>query len=226
MSVFSLKLLAVLFMAVDHIGLFFFPEVFSLRIIGRLSFPLFAWLLANGYIHSTDRKKYFLRIVAFAFISQIPYMLAFQYATPHLWSLNIFFTLALGFVGIAVFNSTKGYYRALLLFLLLLSAFLLRVEYGVAGVLSIILFYIFYKKPLLMTISQMLLFFGLFTLPQIARALSTVHTVNMLAVIQPVCLLSLIIISHYNGTLGRKWKYFFYLFYPIHLLIIYLLLST
>ena len=88
-----LKILAIVTMTIDHIGAIFFPSLDFLRIIGRIAFPLFCYLLVLGVESTHSIKNYFIRLVAFAFISQIPFFLALDYDPL---SLNIFFTLAAG----------------------------------------------------------------------------------------------------------------------------------
>jgi len=95
LSNYSIKLLAAIFMVVDHVGLIFFPELPILRVIGRFSFPLFAWLLVQGEIHTRDAVRYGLRLVALGFISQPFYNWAFGIEGREL---NILFTLAVGLI--------------------------------------------------------------------------------------------------------------------------------
>ena len=124
-------------MTIDHIGLFLFPQFFVLRLIGRLAFPIFAWLIANGAQHARDTKLYLLRLVSFALISQIPFFLAHRQLDQTLWGLNIFFTLSLGLAAILLIRKTNNK----LLHVIISIAFaligsLLRVDYGSAGVLT------------------------------------------------------------------------------------------
>ena len=68
-----LKWIAVITMLIDHVGVVFFPEYSIIRWIGRISFPLFAFLICEGYRHTSNIWKYFLRLGIFAIISEIPY---------------------------------------------------------------------------------------------------------------------------------------------------------
>ena len=92
---FQLKWIAIFSMAVDHTGALLFPEAMWMRGIGRLAFPIFAFLLAEGYYHTHDVKRYLLRLWLFALISEIPYDLAFQGTLLESGSQNVFFTLGL-----------------------------------------------------------------------------------------------------------------------------------
>src|SRR3989344_960795 len=100
MTAFHIKLIAIITMVIDHVGLYFFPDLLILRIIGRLSFPLFAWLIANGVHYSHNAKAYLTRIFLFALLSQLPYLLVNRQIDPRFAGLNIFFTLFLGLCAI------------------------------------------------------------------------------------------------------------------------------
>lgn len=224
MSSYQIKLIAVICMAVDHVGLFFYPDILILRVIGRLSFPLFAWLIVNGIEYSKDKKAYFIRLFVFALLSQIPYILAFGEINPSFWQLNIFFTLSFGFLGVSVIQYIKNKFISVsLLLLILLSAYFLQVSYSFGGVLSILGFYFYRNNYLKMFISQFLIYSLCYTIPAF---FTPVNGSNLVAIVQPLGVVAVCFISQYNKQEGPKLKYFFYLFYPLHLLIIYLLLRT
>lgn len=131
-------------MIVDHVGVLFFSEELTFRIIGRLSFPLFAWLIANGAKHTKDMKSYLKRLFLFAVISQIPYQLAFGTVRGGYAGLNIGFTLLLGMLSIGLVDSKNSMGLKITGVLVLSTlAQLLGGDYGAAGVLSILFFYIF-----------------------------------------------------------------------------------
>ena len=76
MSAFVLKIIAIITMFIDHIGYIFSNGKISyFNYIGRLAFPIFAFQISEGYLHTKNLKKYFLRLFLFALISQIPFML-------------------------------------------------------------------------------------------------------------------------------------------------------
>jgi hypothetical protein len=93
LSNYHLKLIAAATMLVDHIGVVFFPDVVGWRIIGRISFPLFVWLLVQGEAHTRDAVRYGVRLAVLGVVSQPVYQLAFGTASP-----NILFELLLGLI--------------------------------------------------------------------------------------------------------------------------------
>ena len=101
LSGFDLKIIAVITMIIDHAGAFLFPQAKILRIIGRISFPIFAFLICEGYEHTKDVKKYMLRLLLFAVISEPFFDLAMS---GTIFSLNngqnVIFTLLIGVVTI------------------------------------------------------------------------------------------------------------------------------
>src|SRR5258705_144389 len=107
MNAFQIKVIAIVAMIIDHMGLFFFPQYFIFRIIGRLAFPLFAWLIANGAYHTHNIGKYLQRLYLFALISQIPFLFANRLIDPHFSDLNVLCTLFFGLLAIAFIRRTR-----------------------------------------------------------------------------------------------------------------------
>ena len=89
-----LRLLAMLTMLIDHIGVIFFPDDIIFRLVGRLAFPLFAWGIARGYRYTSSLKRYAIRLLALGIISQYPYMILFQTQT-----LNICITFFISLIS-------------------------------------------------------------------------------------------------------------------------------
>ena len=205
-------------MIVDHLGLFFFPNHILFRVIGRLSFPLFAWLLANGAHHTKNIKLYLIRIFIFASVSQFPFILANRQIDPSFWYLNVLFTLFLGLLAVSIIKATTHkFFWFLATFVCVIAANLLRTDYGAAGVLSIISFFLFYEKTKYIIISQVLI---LLILPLTTFSLEVYLRISLASyymdsIIEPFGLFSLFFIVMYNGQEGPKAKYLFYYFYPL-----------
>jgi TraX protein len=216
MNAYQIKWIAIVTMIVDHIGLFFFPHLPALRIIGRLSFPLFAWLIANGAKHTTNIVKYLSRLYFFALFSQGPFFMANVTIDPKFSGVNVLGTLFLGLAAIYIIKGTKDKrIWGLVTIICALIAQYIQTDYGGFGVVSVVLFYVFYDNFLELVTSQLIL-----VLAQIFFIQSNSFEITSL--------LSLIIIKFYNNEEGIRMKYFFYLFYPVQYALYYagLLLFT
>lgn len=209
-------------MLIDHIGAILLPGDTKLyliaRCIGRIAFPIFAFLIVEGFHHTSDVKNYLKRLGTFALISEIPFDLAFYGSYFSTEVQNVFFTLFLGLLAIYLMslaelkNQKKVFVSALLDMLILLGfcaiAVILRTDYNMMGILMIAAFHLFRGSKLLLTLS-------LFILSSPAK--------DGQVSIQILATLAMIPISFYNGKKGKSMKYFFYAFYPAHILILYLI---
>lgn len=196
------------------VGLFSLDTWFTIyqviRSIGRLGFPIFCFLLVEGFFHTHDAKKYALRLLAFCFISEIPFDLAFNGSVLEFGYQNVYFTLFLGLltmIGLDVILKKKNWHpiiRGILSILTaiagMLAAELLATDYAAIGVFCIMMLYLTHsQKPLQLTVGCIEF---LWEIPA------------------PLAFLP---IAFYNGKRGWKMKYFFYIFYPAHLLLLVLL---
>lgn len=212
MSRFQLKILAIVTMLIDHTGAILFPHILIFRMIGRLSFPIFAYLISEGLLHTSNVKKYMLRLLLFALISEVPFDLAFQGAIYYPQKQNIFFTLFLGLAAIAFLREyfTKNSVMAVA-FAVAMAFFaeILHTDYGWFGVAVVILFYI-YKNNRVGCVIAFVLLVAVYSLSY--------------SLLEFFSVLSIVPILLYSGQKGRwSWKYFFYAFYPVHLLLLYFL---
>ncbi len=213
MTTFQIKLCAFLFMLIDHVGLFFFPQSFYFRMIGRLSFPLFAWLIANGARHTKNRKKYLIRLVAFGIASQVPFVWALRQAGVTTIGFNIFFTLSIGLAVIIVIQKTKNIFFGMIAFLLACSiSTVFSVDYGWFGIATIILSYVFFTSFWLLLIAQSLLFVSFSSIGLLTH--------NAVDIVTVVGLFSFLIIYFYNKKKGSAKQWLLYLIYPIHFIIL------
>lgn len=226
MTTFQIKILAVTTMVIDHIGLFFFPQYTILRIIGRLAFPLFAWLIANGAYHTHNIKKYLSRLFFLAVISQIPFTLANQQISSPLFYLNVVFTLFFGLLAIYLLNKNKNKF---FWFIAISScagiADLIHSDYGAMGVLSIVAFYIFFSNKLYTVVSQSIIIFILPYTIYFLEAYYKIHISNLYtdSKMEMYGLVSLIFIILYKNKESIKAKYLFYIFYPLQYVMIFIL---
>ncbi len=214
MSIFSLKIIACVTMVLDHIK-YAIPETtcFVTQYLGRIAFPLFAFLVGEGYCHTSNLKKYSKRLILFALISQIPFML-FRTLVGEWRMLNILFTLLLGLGSIAVWDKF-GKKSIPIIALLVFLGKILRVDYGWYGVLSVFVLYLFRQRK----IGRVIAFLVLNTIyyyPRLSSNMSLSLVISYSCTTIPV-----IFLLFYNGKLGRKTKYLYYLFYPIHMIILY-----
>ena len=210
-----LKLIAVVSMTIDHIGYIFFPNQIWLRILGRLAFPIFAYMIAEGCFYTRNKKRYLFLVAAIGVLCQ-----AAEVIFQNSWELNIMFTLALSILLIFLLQWAKGRKEILrwgvFIFALAACAFLdfgltklcpgFRIDYGFFGILMAVVIYIApkkYQKLGLMMICLILM------------------TIIRRTPLQWWALFAVIPLLFYNGKPGKyRMKYFFYLYYPVHLAIL------
>lgn len=234
----TLKLIAIIAMLIDHIGAIVLERMLRLgntglermgigidisglyviylvmRLIGRLGFPIFCFLLIEGMQYTKDIKKYALRLFLFAVISEVPFDLGFAGSGIYWQYQNVFFTLFIGLlvmIGFRKLEDSKkwGTISGYLLYLLVLgvgmgAAELLQTDYSAMGVLTIAAMYQYRRKRVLSV--------------GIGCAILTVMSileVTAFATLLPICL--------YNGKRGWNIKWLFYAFYPVHILVLYLI---
>ena len=229
MTAFALKLIAIIAMLFDHSSFLFYGRYFSwMRCVGRIAFPIFAFQICQGFLHTKNLKKYYLRLIIFALISEIPYAW-FTYTFTNKISINVIFTLILGLISINIydyfFKKANGKRLLTQLLYIIISLLLvsgicilaekLKFDYGYFGVLLIFSFYIFNNNKILMNLSSFLLT-CLFFLPRLIKFDFHIYFIILL-----LCtLLSLLPINLYNGKKGKDFKWMFYVFYPLHLTLI------
>ncbi len=219
LSGYHLKYFALFTMLLDHIGLLFhalLPEIISVsfRMAGRLSFPLFCFLLSEGFFYSRDRDKYKKRLFLFALLSEIPFDLAFHSLSSLdeiLAEQNVFFTLFFGFLAmeqLEKWEKAGGFPQKLGVFIFFSCLNeIFRADYGAAGILCILLFYSFRKKSTFLSFSSIMI--SLLPLAVTAFLSFPLQLCSLFALVPILC---------YNGQKGQGNRYFFYLFYPVHLL--------
>ena len=207
----QLKLIAVISMIVDHLGVIFFDDAVWMRCIGRLAMPIFCFFVAEGYYHTRDRRKYLLRMGLFALISEIPFDLAFYGSAFYPGHQNVMFTFLFAILGMFAYQEvmtrkTDNVGKIIGVISVLacgLITIFLRTDYNAFGVALVFIFFVFKDRGLLIQNVVALMY------QFVARGVG----------IQAWAMVSAIPLMMYNGEKGRKLKWFFYCFYPGHLLL-------
>lgn len=210
---FHLKLIAMAAMVVDHGAYIMVPGntwiYWMMRMIGRLAFPLYCFLLTEGFLYTRSKGKYLLRLGIFAFVTEPFFDFALHGAWIETGYQNVLFTFFVGFLmllGVEHFKKKDFRPGQMGVFLsACLAAFFLKSDYDILGIVMIYIFYEYrsqFKMKALLSTGVMLMFSG---------------------ILQAFGGFAFLPIGIYSGKPGRKtMKYFFYLFYPAHLMILYL----
>lgn len=217
---FHLKIIAMLTMLIDHIGAAVLENMMShrnvmaglnldtflmadriLRSIGRMAFPIYCFLLVEGFLHTSNRKKYFLLMGVFALVSEMPFDLAFFGEVVAMHYQNVFFTLAVGLLTMQGMEYAKQKLPVLWLLPAVAGIFLaefLSCDYGGIGICLIVIFYYFHENRMMQCVVGALSFlWEAWSLP------------------------AFILLFFYNGERGQRInKYVFYAFYPVHLVVL------
>lgn len=257
-----------------------------MRSIGRIAFPIFCFLLIEGFQHTRNRRNYGIRLAIFALISEIPFDLAFEGTIFEYGHQNVFFTLLIGLLvmegfrmikekaedkmwlpilgilgaiatGCAITYSFSGIisfinnFLAVTDFRINLSTRSMIIPGIVICMITLLIYWIMSKRSSLqkssrcfadlliliagMTLAEVLntdysgfgvltiaVMYGLRKIP-FRSMLGGCITLTIMSSIEAVAFINLIFIRLYNGTRGLKLKYVFYLFYPVHLIILYLI---
>ncbi len=247
----TLKIIAIVLMFIDHFAVVFEEQLVGagefggmlqemMRTVARIAFPLFAFMIAIGATYTKNIYKYMLRLLAFAFISEVPFDLAFNGQVFETGYQNVFFTLFLGLFCIFVYKKLREHNLEIVAFLLLLivaytAETLLKTDYGAMGVICIFLFYIFLqtKTPvrqlgivLACLLISFILEFSTYLEPvmYVSGRSGNLYHADITArfnlseffalAAAPFALL-------HNGEKGKKInRWFFYAFYPAHLLLL------
>lgn len=208
----TLKVIAVLSMVTDHCVYYLMEHGTLLyevmRCFGRIAFPVFAFLIAEGFLHTRNRMKYFLQLLGFAVVSEVPWYLLNGADGSH----NVLFTLALGVIALSAMEALKkdGILCGAVILSIAYFASWLGVDYEWRGILMMVVFYLFGnvnpsfpsgRKAQLFCAFPLMMHYGIIG-----------------------ALLACGVIACYDGTRGfihgKVAKYGFYAFYPVHLYII------
>ena len=204
MSQNQIKWLAAVLMLIDHIG--FMIEAEPMRIIGRLSFPLFAWVLAQNWKRrepDSGSKPLLTRLVIFAIISQIPYKILFKTSEG-----NIMLSLGLVIAVFTEIHKAEKHKKIIIMILGLVAAQLWKLSYGwYAVACPLLMINLKSKGDRMWWISWILT--------------NTIYAATSGYFLQVFATLTPLILAYHNPAKDRKptaiEKRFFYYFYPIHL---------
>lgn len=228
-----LRAIAVLFMISDHVWATAMVFGDWMTYIGRMAYPIFAFQIAEGFYHTSNVKKYILRLLGFAIISEIPFNLFYGSSWFYPYHQNVMFTLLLGLLAITVIDkarknpSVKTVLLSALWLLLICAVTVVGfVDYGFLGFLTVVMFYLLRDFPfawlaqLAAMIAINIFWFKGQTIPiEIFNRTFDFTT-------QGFAVLSLIPIWLYGGKKGKSSKAFqygFYAFYPVHMLILHII---
>ena len=228
-----LRTIAVLLMLSDHIWATAMSFGDWMTYIGRMAFPIFAFQIAEGFVHTKNFKKYALRLLGFAIVTEIPFNFFYSSRFFNPYHQNVLFTLLLGLLAIKVIDgikkdrSGKNIALSVLYLLLILSASVIGfVDYGHLGMLTVVMFYLMRDFPFAwlgqlvgMILLNITFFEGLVFPVEILGKTFEIPS-------QGFAVFALIPIWLYGGRKGKSSKalqYGFYAFYPVHMLVLYLI---
>jgi len=245
MTTLTLKLIAVISMLADHVGFVFAAKIpdfaLALRLFGRLAFPIFCYLIAEGYVRTRNVKLYALRLLTFAALSEMPFdlMCGFWKTPPDYINYiqqNVFFTLFLGLTAIWALDVNtrlhkpfRGWTAAVLCMAL---AALIRADYGFFGVAFIIVFFLYRGDRVRITLGFVTILMARYALMYAGFSLSDMMIgrpfikplsgdAMQWALINLFAAVALPLIFMYKGRkgyAGRIVQWGFYAFYPAHML--------
>ena len=220
----QLKWIALITMVIDHVGLVLVETGTSLywilRLIGRLSFPLYCFLAVEGFCHTRNVNRYLGRLALFAMLSELPFDLMNRriMGSPDIMDMflegmkgqNVLFTLLLGLAALKgyVFFQNKGQQPLAVLWCTAMGglAWLLRTDYDWAGVALVCFLYRFRQEPVQKTV------------------LGYVTLVLGVNVTEIPAVFSFLLMNRYDGRRGDdRFRWGFYVLYPLHMLILWLL---
>lgn len=218
MTSFIIKIIAVITMLFDHSGYVIFNSFSFFNYIGRIALPLFAFQISEGYSHTRDVKKYLSRLLVFAIISQIPFML-YEFSIGKEFSFNVLFTFCITLLALIIYDKQKNKFVGFAIAILIASiSYFIRLAYAPLGIAIIFIFHIFKKRKVYMSL--------LYILACILNYLPNLIQYNFYYKYIILCIctfLPIIPILLYNGKKGKDFKYLLYLFYPLHLIILFLI---
>lgn len=224
----SLKILACICMVIDHIGFFLFPNLIFLRVIGRIAFPIFAYLIAKGCIYTRNKLKRFLSILILGLICE---PLLILLGSPGNILLTFSLSILLIYLYMSIIKSYKDrsmtiFVKLILFFALLIGVYyidyLYPLDYRFMGIITPLIIIVFSLEIYDVKNKRLMVYRRYFDILSLFLSLTLV-IYSMNYILQVASYLSLGVIFLYNHQKGKyNLKYLFYGFYPLHLLVIYI----
>lgn len=196
----------------DEVSPFFETLGIAMRLIGRMAFPLYAFLLVQGFLYTRDWKKYVARVIMFAVISELPYNLVAGKKLLYPAGQNTMFTMAVGLLCMKMLSDLEKFEHStgkrwfgtvMVAGAGIAAAEVCHMDYGMYGILLLMVFYVFRFRPVEQLMGGCVVLFFMYQ--------------NYYAF---AAWIAIFLISRYNGERGRKMGYLSYVFYPAHLLIL------
>lgn len=237
LSAAALHILAMAFMLMDHLWATLLPAQEWLTCVGRIAFPIFAFMAVEGYFYTHNLKKYLLRMLIFAVISEVPFDLMYGGTWFYPVHQNVIWTLMMGLVGIHLMETVRKK-KSIFVYILVsaivvilggLLGTLSMVDYYGMGVLTVFIFYFFRGRKWWCLLGQMLALYWV-NVELLGGLMYPIRLFGMELELcqQGLALLALLPIWLYRGRQGyhsKPFQYFCYAFYPIHMLVIVLVLN-
>lgn len=229
----QLKILALITMTIDHVGSAIFPEYIAFRAIGRLTFPIFAYMIAEGCYYTHSKQKYLSGMLILAVLCQIVYFVFMGSMTQ-----SIITTLVLSIITIYTIQLVDNKRNAASILILvvmiasdafisillptLLSDYDFNIDYGFFGIMLPVFCYL--PRVFLKDADNKKVLHYMLACAAIGIVLLCLQMFNWLGGTQWFSLGALVLLASYNGKRGNfKLKYLFYIYYPLHLIIIWII---
>ena len=233
----ALHIIAMLLMLMDHLWATLLPAQEWLTCVGRIAFPIFAFMSVEGYFHTHNFKKYLLRMLVFAVISEIPFDLMYGGTWFYPVHQNVIWTFILGLSGIHIMETVRKKKKTSVFVLTAtlvtiaggLLGTLTMVDYYGIGVLTVFIFYFFRRRKWWCLIGQIAALYWV-NVELLGGLMYPIRLFGMEFEFcqQGLALLAIVPIWLYRGRQGyhsKSFQYFCYAFYPVHMLILVLILG-
>lgn len=232
-----LHVLAMTLMLMDHLWATLFPSLDWLTCAGRIAFPIFAFMIVEGYYHTHNFEKYMRRLFLFALLSEIPFDLMYGGTVFYPFHQNVIWTFIIGLCGIQLMETARKTNKIFIYgftsLAVIIAGFLLgtvsMVDYYGAGVLTVFVFYFFHQRKWWCLFGQIMTLYWI-NVEMLGGLMypMTIFGMKFELCQQGLALLSLIPIWLYRGRQGyhtKSFQYLCYAFYPVHMLLLYMILN-